>query len=38
MRIVICSICEKEWQLRSGMAFESLNRHIKEEHKERQVA
>jgi len=38
MSIVICSICENEWQLRSGMAFESLNRHIKEEHKERQVA
>jgi hypothetical protein len=38
MRIVICSECEKEWQLRSGMAYESLSRHIKKEHKEQPVA
>jgi len=38
MRIVICSVCEKEWQLRGGMAFESLGRHLKQEHKEQQVA
>jgi hypothetical protein len=38
MRIVICSVCEKEWQLRSGMAFESLWRHIKREHKDQSVA
>ena len=38
MRIVICPVCQKEWQLRNGMAFESLGRHIKEEHRERQVA
>ena len=38
MRIVICSVCEKEWQLRSGMAYESLSRHIKKEHKEAEVA
>jgi DNA-directed RNA polymerase delta subunit len=37
MRIVICSVCEKEWQLRSGMAFESLSRHIKKEHKVEQI-
>jgi len=33
MRIVICPVCKKEWQLRSGMAFESLGRHNKQEHK-----
>jgi hypothetical protein len=38
MRIVICSVCEKEWQLRSGMAFESLGRHKRSEHKEAEVA
>lgn len=38
MRIVICPVCAKEWQLRGGMAFESLGRHIKEEHQERKVA
>jgi len=37
MRIVICSECGKEWQLRSGMAFESLWRHIKREHKKEQI-
>ena len=38
MRIVICPVCQREWQLRGGMAFESLNRHLREEHKERKVA
>jgi uncharacterized protein YbaR (Trm112 family) len=38
MRIVICPICKAEWQLRGGMAFESLGRHIKDQHKERRVA
>jgi hypothetical protein len=38
MRIVICSVCEKEWQLRGGMAFESLGRHNKQEHKKAEVA
>ena len=38
MRIVICSECGKEWQLRGGMAFESLWRHLKREHKEQPVA
>jgi len=34
-RQVICSICEKEWNLRSGgMAYQSLNRHINTEHRE----
>ena len=34
-RQVICPICKKEWDLRSGgMAYQSLNRHIKLEHRE----
>jgi len=34
-RQVICPICNKEWDLRSGgMAYVSLNRHIKEQHRE----
>lgn len=33
-RLVICPICKKEWSLRWGtMAGESLNRHMKVEHK-----
>ena len=38
MRIVICPVCEKEWHLRGGMAFESLGRHSKQEHKKVEVA
>jgi len=34
-RQVVCPICDKAWDLRSGsMAYQSLNRHIREQHKE----
>jgi hypothetical protein len=35
MRLIICPVCSKEWQLRNGMAYQSLIRHIKDEHKEK---
>jgi hypothetical protein len=38
MRIAICPICKKEWQVRGGMVFESIGRHIKQEHKVEQIA
>jgi len=37
MRIIICPICKKEWQLRGRMAFESLSRHLREEHGKRAI-
>ena len=33
-RQVVCPICDKAWDLRGGMAYQSLNRHIKEQHRE----
>ena len=33
-RILICTVCKKEWDLRWGtMANESLSRHMKDAHK-----
>ena len=32
-RVVICSICKKEIEMRSGFAHETLNNHLKKEHK-----
>jgi hypothetical protein len=32
-RLVICSVCKKEWELRWGiMANESMSRHMKSHH------
>lgn len=32
-RIVICSQCNKELEVRSGFAHQTLNNHINKEHK-----
>lgn len=33
-RSVVCPICNKEWELRSGFAHLSLSRHMNIEHRE----
>jgi len=36
-RQVVCDICNKEWYPKSGkMVYESLNRHLKAEHRKEQ--
>jgi hypothetical protein len=33
MRLVICDLCKKEIEVRSGFAHFTLNNHLKKDHK-----
>ena len=37
MTQIICPFCGKEMEVRSGFAYQSLSKHINENHKERIV-
>jgi hypothetical protein len=32
-RTIVCPICKKEWDFRVGFGHESLNKHLKTDHK-----
>jgi hypothetical protein len=36
-RIVQCPVCDKELEVRSGFASETLTNHVRKDHKERLV-
>lgn len=37
-RVVVCEICQREIQVRSGMAYETISNHVKRDHKVQEVA